>query len=222
MKRSLRYSFLCLSSVFLLLLTREPAVAGELRGEVSVPRKKSSSAPRRYFKGPYRSGHSHESVQDGPQNVVVYLPDLTASRPSGQQPAVMRQVNERFVPHVLPIVKNTPVRFPNEDDYYHNVFSVVSGDRFDLGRYARGDKTSGPFDKPGVVVVRCEIHPRMKAYILVLETSVFTVPSSSGTFSFPDLPDGQHRIVAWHPSLGSWEGLAEIKDDGSTSITIAF
>lgn len=223
MKRFLRHSCLFLSSVVLLCaLTDAAAEAGEVRGQVIIPRKSASPAPRRYFKGPYRSGHAQNHVVDGPQNVVVYLPDIERETTPDSPPPVMRQVNERFVPHVLPIRTGTRVQFPNEDDFYHNVFSVVSGDRFDLGRYAKGDKTSGPFDKPGIVVVRCEIHPRMKAYILVLETSAYSVPTSSGEFSIPGLPEGRHRVIAWHPDHGEWTGFVDVSDDATTSLTISF
>jgi len=99
-KRFLLYS--CRSLFSLCLISLGPGVdAGVLEGHVSVPQQKSSEAPRRYFKGPYRSGHGHRVVQDGPQNVVVYFPGVTASEET-RPDAVMRQVNERFVPHVLP------------------------------------------------------------------------------------------------------------------------
>jgi len=221
-KRFLRSSCRFLFSVLGICLLCPPGLsAGELRGRVIVPRQSKSPAPRRYYKGPYRSGHAHGAIQDGPENVVVYLPDLAnpPMLPSRPEP-VMRQVNERFVPHVLAVTRGNLVRFPNEDDFYHNVFSVVAGDRFDLGRYAKGEKASNPFDTSGVVVVRCEIHSRMKAYILVLETEAFTVPDASGSFVFPSLPDGRHRVAAWHPTSGTWEGFVDVSGDAPTSITI--
>lgn len=224
MKRFLPHSFRFLFSALLIAAGAPALSAGEVKGTVIVPREDRRPQPRRYFKGPRRSGHAHGVVQDGPRNVVVYLPDLKSpgTPPPGRPAPVMRQVNERFVPHVLAVAKGQSVSFPNEDDFYHNVFSVVSGDRFDLGRYASGDRAASPFQTPGVVVVRCEIHPRMKAYILVLETEAYTIPSDSGTFAFPGLPAGRHRVVAWHPRHGTWEGVAEVPQDGDVSLTIAF
>jgi plastocyanin len=197
-------------------------MGGEVRGKVTVSQEKKTAAPRRYFKGPYRSGHTHGVTQDGPENVVVYFPDLTLPAQADHVAPVMRQINERFVPHVLAMTRGDSVRFTNEDDFYHNVFSVVSGDRFDLGRFASGEKTASPFDTPGVVVVRCEIHPRMKAYILVLETTAFVVPDSSGAFVFSVIPNGRHRVTAWHPIHGSWEGNIEVTNESHAMIDISF
>ncbi len=71
----------------------------------------------------------------------------------------MVQKNEAFVPRVLPVLSGSLVEFPNQDNFYHNVFSVVSADRFDLGRFPKGKSAGEVLSKPGVVVVRCEIHP---------------------------------------------------------------
>ena len=81
--------------------------------------------------------------------------------------AVLDQRNEAFVPYVLAITVGTTVDFPNSDKTYHNVFSFSKAQRFDLGRYARGESKSVRFDEPGVVRVFCEIHSHMSAYILV-------------------------------------------------------
>ena len=153
--------------------------------------------------------------------MVVYVEarDEIISLPE-HPPLLMVQKDEKFIPHVLPVLAGSAVSFPNEDPFYHNVFSVVAGDRFDLGRYAEGERESDPFEIPGVVVVRCEIHPGMKAYIIVLETPLFTVPQEDGSFIMPDLPAGPNTLKIWHPERGTLERIVEVPDSGQVDIRI--
>ena len=196
--------------------------AGVVQGEVTVQATEKRKAPRRYYMGPYRSGrHAMKAVSDGPQNVVVYVAGATGSK-KRDEPAVMQQKNETFVPHVLPVQVGTSVGFPNEDDFYHNVFSVMSGDRFDLGRYAQGETTYQTFEKPGVVVVRCEIHPGMKAYILVLETPFFVVPDETGEYELKDVPPGNYTLVAWHPEYGETRRPVTVPETGVVEADFSF
>src|SRR5439155_22824285 len=103
-----------------------------------------------------------------------------------------------------------------------NVFSVVSGDRFDLGRYAKGKSAHQTLNKPGVVVVRCEIHSGMKAFILVVPNPFFAVPNADGAFSIPDIPEGTYTVKAWHPDYGYQERRVSVPASGSASASFAF
>lgn len=134
----------------------------------------------------------------------------------------MGQHHDRFVPHVLPVLSGRTVSFPNDDNYYHNVFSVVAGDRFDLGRYGQGDTRLQSFADPAVVFVRCEIHPGMKAFILVRDNPVFTVPDAEGRFVLRDVPVGTWSVVAWHPARGSVRRTVIVGSDEPTILDISF
>ena len=199
------------------------ASSGTVVGRVVVQAKDRPAKPARYHLGAFRSGRASSPRREGgPQDVVVYL----ASSGEGIQvqppppPPVMRQQHERFIPHVLPLRVGASVAFPNADDFYHNVFSLMAGDRFDLGRYGQGDSASQTFTSPGVVVVRCEIHSGMKAYILVLDTPHYTVPDSTGAFRLLDLPAGVHTITAWHPDSG--EQHRQIVAGQSDTVSVDF
>jgi plastocyanin len=204
-----------------LLLCPAPAPAGTLAGVVSISVDQKPQAPPRYYLGPYRAGR-HQGVGDGPWNVVVFAQgeqDPAPSPPSA--PAQMLQQEGRFIPHVLPVLKGTTVEFPNLDDFYHNVFSVVAGERFDLGRYASGQSAAQTFNKPGVVVVRCELHADMKAFILVLETPHFARPDSAGRYAL-DLPAGPYLLRAWHPVQGEKERPVQMPQQGRLEVNFAF
>ncbi len=86
----------------------------------------------------------------------------------------MAQHGQQFIPRVLPVLVGTTVEFPNQDNFYHNVFSVAGGERFDLGRFGQGGSASQTFTGPAVVVIHCEMHADMKAYVLVLDNPFFT------------------------------------------------
>ena len=116
----------------------------------------------------------------------------------------MAQHDERFVPHVLPVVQGATVDFPNEDDVYHNVFSLsaAAGPKgFDLGRYPKGTSRSFTFARAGTVQVFCHIHSDMYAVILVLPNPYFASPDDDHHFVIDDVPEGDYTMVAWHERI---------------------
>jgi plastocyanin len=148
------------------------------------------------------------------ENIVLYLePQSRNSRHlignqqpefenphSGRSPSI-QQVNETFVPHVLPISAGTIVNFPNSDPFFHNVFSLSSAKSFDLGRYPKSQVRSVRFDRPGIVKVFCHIHSHMSAVILVFDHPHFCVPDSAGRYFMRPVPAGIYTMVAWHERL---------------------
>ena len=195
--------------------------AGSLSGRVFVAEEKG---PPRYYLGPYRGAPTPELRRQHSAGVVVYVhgsfPD--ANFVAAADRAIVRQRHQRFLPHVLPILKGTTVAFPNLDNYYHNVFSVVAGDRFDLGRFGQGDTRLQVFADPAVVVVRCEIHPGMKAFILVRQNPAFTVPDASGHFQLRDVPAGTWSLVAWHPTRANLRRTVTVTDGKSATLELSF
>jgi plastocyanin len=144
------------------------------------------------------------------KNVVLYLETDSAKRllvppPEGRARASMAQRDERFVPHVLPVLQGATVDFPNDDDVYHNVFSLstAAGGRrgFDLGRYPKGTSRSVTFTKPGLVQVFCHIHSDMSATILVRPNPFFASPNEDHRYAIDDVPEGDYTIVGWHERI---------------------
>jgi hypothetical protein len=116
------------------------------------------------------------------------------------------------VPHVLPVLVGTTVTFPNHDEVPHNVYSSSRAKIFNLGIYPKGVSRQVTFDTPGEVLLLCNIHPQMSAYVLVLEQPYFTVAAGDGRFSLKGLPKGNYRIVAWSSEYRSISSTVEIKD----------
>jgi plastocyanin len=134
---------------------------------------------------------------------VIYLDGPATPAPESPR-ATMAQRDERFLPHVLPVVQGTIVDFPNEDDVYHNVFSLSSAagkGGFDLGRYPKGASKSWTFDRAGTVQVFCHIHSDMTAVVLVLGNPFFASPDESRHYSIDGVPEGDYTVVGWHERI---------------------
>ena len=145
-------------------------------------------------------------------NAVVYaerFPRENISPPLDT--VVLDQINLTFVPHVLPVLVGTTVSFPNSDELRHNVFSFSPPKLFNLGIYPRGTLRQVIFDQPGEVVLLCNIHMEMSAYVLVLETPYFTVTPKDGSYSLKNLSAGKYKLSVWHERCKPVSQPIEIK-----------
>jgi plastocyanin len=111
--------------------------------------------------------------------------------------AVLRQKNKSFEPHLLVVTKGSSVDFPNLDPWFHNVFSLFNGKRFDLGLYEAGTSRTVHFDREGVSYIFCNIHPEMSAVVVVVSSPYFAVIGKGGEFSIPDTPPGKYMLHVW-------------------------
>ena len=106
-----------------------------------------------------------------------------------------------FSPHVLPVVAGTTVEWPNNDEIFHNVFSISEPKQFDLGLYKQPEIKRVLFDRPGRVDVFCSIHTTMNCIILVLENSHFAATDAHGHYALTNVPPGTYKLKAWHERL---------------------
>jgi plastocyanin len=133
---------------------------------------------------------------------VVHLTGDHLPRPKLQVAApAMAQKDRTFVPSVLAVPVGGSVEFPNEDPFFHNVFSYAKSKSFDLGRYPAGDSHEVVFDKPGVIPIFCEIHYSMRAYIHVFDTPYFAVSDEARRFEIPDVAPGDYMLHVWQENL---------------------
>ncbi|OLD89041.1 MAG: hypothetical protein AUG85_03030 [Gemmatimonadetes bacterium 13_1_20CM_4_66_11] len=124
----------------------------------------------------------------------------TAGKPATVEIAI---TDKTYAPHVVVVPAGSTVRFPNHDPFNHNVFSVSEPNSFDLGLYGRGEAKSHTFDHPGLVRVYCNVHPRMVAYVLVMENRYYTQPGNDGSFTIDNVPAGRYRLHVWHERIPS-------------------
>ncbi|MGC1521824.1 MAG: methylamine utilization protein [Steroidobacteraceae bacterium] len=139
-----------------------------------------------------RSGTAAEDA------VIVFYP-LDAAPAATHDSAVIDQINKKFVPHVSVVRTGTAITFPNSDHIRHQVYSFSPAKIFSLKLYAGSPKTAVTFDQPGLVVLGCNIHDSMVAFVAVVDSPYFAKTSDTGTVSL-NLPTGRYRLRAWHPS----------------------
>lgn len=114
---------------------------------------------------------------------------------------VIDQIDKQFVPYVKVIRAGTWIRFPNKDNIRHHVYSFSPARRFELPLYAGAAAPPVLFDKPGVVVMGCNIHDWMVGYVYVSESPYFGKTGDDGRTTLLDLPPGDYVIRIWHPDL---------------------
>ena len=138
--------------------------------------------------------------------VVVAVPvDGTMHVPSHPRAQILDQIDKEFVPKVKAIVVGTPIIFPNHDNVRHQVYSFSPAKRFELPLYAGVPAKPVVFDKPGVVVLGCNIHDWMVAYVYVSESPWFATTGLDGTATIADIPPGAYALRVWHPQLDGGE-----------------
>jgi hypothetical protein len=113
-------------------------------------------------------------------------------------PPQLLQRNKTFEPHVLIVPLGTMVEFPNQDPFFHNIFSLYDGRRFDLGLYESGTKRSVKFDRPGVSFLFCNIHAEMSAVVLSVDTPYFALSDRNGNVTIRNVPDGRYQMHVWY------------------------
>jgi hypothetical protein len=111
--------------------------------------------------------------------------------------AMLKQKNKSFEPHLLVVTRGSTVDFPNQDPWFHNVFSLFNGKKFDLGLYEAGTSRTVHFDRDGVSYIFCNIHPEMSAVVVVLSTPYYAVVTRNGDFSIAGTPPGKYTLHVW-------------------------
>ncbi len=136
--------------------------------------------------------------------VVLWLKPLypsdnqtAAAAELGKRPQVI-QKNKSFHPHLTVVRVGSVVDFPNHDPFFHNVFSLYDGKRFDLGLYEAGATNFVRFDHVGVSYLFCNIHPEMSAVVVAVDTPYYGVTDKSGHLGIANVPDGKYELHVWY------------------------
>ena len=153
---------------------------------------------------------SSQNTKDASQ-VVIWLvgidsplPVLPVSLPRSARPHYrMLQRNKTFDPALLVVPLGAIVDFPNLDPWFHNVFSLYQGKKFDLGLYQAGTEKQVVFDRPGPSFLFCNIHPEMTAVVLTVDSDLFGVSDKNGRVLIPKVPGGRYQLHVWYENAES-------------------
>jgi plastocyanin len=196
------------------------AGAAVLRGTLTVPATQSGAHNMNAYPGHADAMASHRMAPRGAVNdAVLWIERIPASAESAlalspQPRPKLAQKDQCFMPRVVSVAAGSAVDFPNQDPIYHNVFSVSTTRRFDLGKYPKGQSRAVTFPKVGIVNVYCDIHSDMAAFVIVTPNHAYTQPASDGAWALPELPPGRYLLHAWHPDFGTVDREIDLGADG--------
>jgi plastocyanin len=200
----------------LALVPLQPA-AGRMVGKVTLTMATSGKSTARAYDT--RSVAPRAKPLPEIRNVIIFFDGIKVLTDLAATKATIAQRDEQFVPHVVAVTTGSSVSFPNDDPFFHNVFSLSRGASFNLGRYPSGRTRSRVFSRPGLVKVFCELHSHMSAVIRVFDHPWFAIPDAQGSFAIDGVPAGEHTVVAWHERIGERRDRVTIRPGQATEVT---
>jgi len=218
----------------------EPAVVPTLRGRIEVAPATNASETKAHGKKVAEAGAGetiggrvgNAKVRSGAiPATVVWLTAapgsdvrLDAPPPADGASARLVQKNKSFEPRLLVIPAGSMVEFPNRDPFFHNVFSLFEGKRFDLGLYEAGTTRAVRFDRPGISYVFCNIHPEMSAVVITMGTPLYATAGKDGQLSIANVPYGRYTLHIWSQGMGPENDQSLTRDitigENSTSLGV--
>jgi plastocyanin len=143
-------------------------------------------------------------LKDASKALVWLTPIGTTVDPPQQEASKIPQLvqkNKSFQPSLVVIPVGGKVEFPNHDPFFHNVFSLFEGKRFDLGLYESGTTRFVQFDKPGISFIFCNIHAQMSGVVIALKTPYYAISDARGDLTMPNVPPGRYELQVFHSSV---------------------
>ena len=208
----------------LLAAAPSPAPAAEVRGEVRFRGPVPAVAPLETTKERALCGDSvpDESLQISKgkvRNAVVVVRGAPAPAPVKGS---LDQRTSRYVPHVQAMPTGSTLEVVNGDPTLHNVHGYLGqATAFNLAMPSKDSRLSRQLKKPGLVVVRCDVHSWMTAFVWVVEGPA-AVSGADGSYAIAGIPPGTYEVTAWHEKLGERKGTATVPATGAAVLDFTF
>jgi len=170
-------------------------------------------------------------AENGLENVIVSVKSGLGTRafPAPGAAVVLDQKGCHYTPHVVAVQVGQPLEIVNSDDTLHNVHAVPKlNEEFNIGQPIKGMKSTfntpkDPFRAREIaILLKCDVHEWMNAYVGVVEHPFFAVTSGGGRFSLTGLPPGTYDIEAWHEKLGTQTQTVTVGEKDTKDIGFAF
>ncbi len=161
-----------------------------------------------------KSNQKHKAMKSLYVDVIVSAKPLSFDYDVEPLPEVkILQVNAEFIPRVVPVTPGTEVQFINRDKFFHNVFSITPGSRFNIGRKPTGNVVGRKINKLGETKIFCDIHAQMNAIIICIDTPYITRVRADGRYQLSDLPAGTYQLQVYHPDLENITQVVHVESD---------
>jgi plastocyanin len=135
------------------------------------------------------------------KNAVVYLVSENSSELKNAPIVEIEQKGKQFNPLVTVVQTGTSVNFPNHDRVRHHVYSFSPAKKFELKLYSGVPTNPVKFDQAGTVVLGCNIHDNMLAFLYIVNTPYFAQTDDFGIAKLTNAPDGPYQLKVWHYAL---------------------
>lgn len=135
-------------------------------------------------------------------DAVVYAEPVSGQvLPKQLRSVQIEQKARKFLPAVTVIQTGTAVSFPNHDSVRHHVYSFSAPKVFELKLYSGAGGDPIIFDKVGSVIVGCNIHDQMAAFIHIVDTPYFGKTDATGKLTIDNMQPGKYQVKLWHPAV---------------------
>jgi hypothetical protein len=156
-------------------------------------------------------------------NVIVALVDVPMRTALPPVPGRLRLDNTdcHFSPQVAVLAVGSVLEIHNSDPMLHLVH--LYGQRETNLAFPPQDRTvSRTLEAAGMLVVKCDLHPWMQAFIRVDDHPFHAVTDGAGSFRMTDVPAGDYTLEAWHETLGTQRRAVQIRNNETTTIALEF
>lgn len=134
--------------------------------------------------------------------VALHASEASTLRKNNSVVRQIEQTNSQFKPFISAVQVGSSIKFPNRDSFAHHVYSFSEPAKFQSELYSQQESHEIEVSKPGVIVVGCNIHDWMLAYVYVVDTPNFAQPKNNQV-QFESIEDGEYSVSIWHPSMTS-------------------
>jgi plastocyanin len=155
-------------------------------------------------------------------DVVVFVEPESGAMPKTPRSAEIEQRGLKFMPIVSVVQTGSQVSFPNNDKVKHHIYSFSPAKKFDQKLYSGVAATPQVFDKAGTVVLGCNIHDRMIAYVKVVDTPYFAKTDANGVAKIDVPAAGKYSVTAWHYNMVGKDSVQQVAVAGTAPQTLVY